>query len=154
MFDRFTARARQTIMLAREEAKRLGHAEISNEHLLLGMLSQQECIAVKALVAMNIDLDAVRGQIEEGIGTGQASPGDYVAFADHPKRMFELALREALQLGHGYVGTEHLLLGIMRQYEGVAAEVLTGSGVDLNQARQAVLRSLGYSPDAKYSTAE
>jgi ATP-dependent Clp protease ATP-binding subunit ClpC len=145
MFERFTDRARRVVVLAQEEARMLNHNYIGTEHILLGLIHEGEGVAAKALDSLNINLDAVRQQVEEIIGQGQAAPTGHIPFTPRAKKVLELSLREALQLGHNYIGTEHILLGLIREGEGVAAQVLQKLGADLNRVRQTVIQLLsGY----------
>ncbi|MFL5736832.1 MAG: ATP-dependent Clp protease ATP-binding subunit [Actinomycetota bacterium] len=145
MFERFTDRARRVVVLAQEEARMLNHNYIGTEHILLGLIHEGEGVAAKALESLNISLDAVRQQVEEIIGQGQAAPTGHIPFTPRAKKVLELSLREALQLGHNYIGTEHILLGLIREGEGVAAQVLQKLGADLNRVRQTVIQLLsGY----------
>jgi len=143
MFERFTDRARRTVVLAQEEARLLNHNYIGTEHILLGLVREGEGVAALTLTSMGIRLDAVRGQVEKIIGQGQAAPAGHIPFTPRAKKVLELSLREALQLGHNYIGTEHILLGLVREGEGVAAQVLQQLGADLDRVRQAVIRLLG-----------
>src|SRR6184192_3894392 len=142
MFERFTDRARRVVVLAQEEARMLNHNYIGTEHILLGLIHEGEGVAAKALDSLNINLDAVRQQVEEIIGQGQAAPTGHIPFTPRAKKVLELSLREALQLGHNYIGTEHILLGLIREGEGVAAQVLQKLGADLNRVRQQVIQLL------------
>ncbi|MFN8128473.1 MAG: ATP-dependent Clp protease ATP-binding subunit [Candidatus Nanopelagicales bacterium] len=145
MFERFTDRARRVVVLAQEEARMLNHNYIGTEHILLGLIHEGEGVAAKALESLNISLDAVRQQVEEMIGQGQQAPSGHIPFTPRAKKVLELSLREALQLGHNYIGTEHILLGLIREGEGVAAQVLVKLGADLNKVRQQVIQLLsGY----------
>src|SRR5437870_3629117 len=145
MFERFTDRARRVVVLAQEEARMLNHNYIGTEHLLLGLIHEGEGVAATALEPMGIALEAVRPQVEESIGQGQAAPTGHIPFTPRAKKVLELSLREALQLGHNYIGTEHILLGLIREGEGVAAQVLQKLGADLNRVRQQVIQLLqGY----------
>lgn len=145
MFERFTDRARRVIVLAQEEAKMLNHNYIGTEHMLLGLIHEGEGVAAKALEQPNITLESVREQVAEMIGTGQQTPAGHIPFTPRAKKVLELSLREALQLGHSYIGTEHLLLGLLREGEGVAAQVLVKLGADLAEIRQTVMQLLsGY----------
>lgn len=145
MFERFTDRARRVVVLAQEEAKMLNHNYIGTEHILLGLIHEGEGVAAKALEQMDISLDAVREQVEDIIGTGPQQPTGHIPFTPRAKKVLELSLREALQLGHSYIGTEHILLGLVREGEGVAAQVLVKLGADLNRVRQTVIQLLsGY----------
>src|SRR5215208_1969319 len=142
MFERFTDRARRVVVLAQEEARMLNHNYIGTEHILLGLISEGDGVAAKALESLGIALEGVRGQVEEIIGQGQLAPGGHIPFTPRAKKVLELSLREALQLGHNYIGTEHILLGLIREGEGVAAQVLVKLGADLNRVRQQVLQLL------------
>src|SRR5688500_5743142 len=145
VFERFTDRARRVVVLAQEEARMLNHNYIGTEHILLGLIHEGEGVAAKALESLNISLEAVRQQVEEIIGQGQAAPTGHIPFTPRAKKVLELSLREALQLGHNYIGTEHILLGLIREGEGVAAQVLQKLGADLNRVRQTVIQLLsGY----------
>src|SRR5438105_5804634 len=145
MFERFTDRARRVVVLAQEEARMLNHNYIGTEHILLGLIHEGEGVAAKALESLNISLETVRQQVEEIIGQGQAAPTGHIPFTPRAKKVLELSLREALQLGHNYIGTEHILLGLIREGEGVAAQVLQKLGADLNRVRQTVIQLLsGY----------
>ena len=145
MFERFTDRARRVVVLAQEEAKMLNHNYIGTEHILLGLIHEGEGVAAKALEQLDISLDAVRAQVTDIIGTGQQPPAGHIPFTPRAKKVLELSLREALQLGHNYIGTEHILLGLIREGEGVAAQVLVKLGADLNRVRQTVIQLLsGY----------
>ena len=145
MFERFTDRARRVVVLAQEEARMLNHNYIGTEHILLGLIHEGEGVAAKALESMNISLEGVRAQVEEIIGQGQQAPSGHIPFTPRAKKVLELSLREALQLGHNYIGTEHILLGLIREGEGVAAQVLVKLGADLNRVRQTVIQLLsGY----------
>jgi ATP-dependent Clp protease ATP-binding subunit ClpC len=134
MFEKFTDKARRVVVLAQEEAKMLNHNYIGTEHILLGLIHEGEGVAAKALEALGINLDAVREQVQEIIGQGQTPPTGHIPFTPRAKKVLELSLREALQLGHSYIGTEHLLLGLIREGEGVAAQVLTKLGADSKRA--------------------
>ena len=145
MFERFTDRARQAILLAQEEARMLNHDYIGTEHILLGLIHEGEGVAAKVLESLGISLAAVRQQVEEIIGHGQQAPSVHIPFAPRAKGVLELSLRESLQLGHGYIGTEHILLGLLREGDGVAAQVLVRLGADLDRVREQVLQLLaGY----------
>jgi len=145
MFERFTDRARRVVVLAQEEARMLNHNYIGTEHILLGLIHEGEGVAAKALESLGISLDAVREQVQEIIGQGQQSPTGHIPFTPRAKKVLELSLREGLQLGHNYIGTEHILLGLIREGEGVAAQVLVKLGADLNRVRQQVIQLLsGY----------
>jgi ATP-dependent Clp protease ATP-binding subunit ClpC len=142
MFEKFTDKARRVVVLAQEEAKLLNHNYIGTEHILLGLIHEGEGVAAKALESLNINLDSVREQVQEIIGQGQQAPSGHIPFTPRAKKVLELSLREALQLGHSYIGTEHLLLGLIREGEGVAAQVLTKLGADTNRVRQQVIQLL------------
>jgi ATP-dependent Clp protease ATP-binding subunit ClpC len=145
MFERFTDRARKVVVLAQEEARMLNHNYIGTEHILLGLIHEGEGVAAKALEAMGISLESVRAQVEETIGQAQTAPSGHLPFTPRAKKVLELSLREALQLGHNYIGTEHILLGLIREGEGVAAKVLEKLGADLSRVRQQVIQLLsGY----------
>jgi ATP-dependent Clp protease ATP-binding subunit ClpC len=145
MFERFTDRARRVVVLAQEEARMLNHNYIGTEHILLGLIHEGEGVAAKGLEALGISLEGVRAQVEEIIGQGQQAPSGHIPFTPRAKKVLELSLREALQLGHNYIGTEHILLGLIREGEGVAAQVLVKLGADLNRVRQQVIQLLsGY----------
>ena len=145
MFERFTDRARRVVVLAQEEARLLNHNYIGTEHILLGLIHEGEGVAAKALESLSISLEGVRAQVEEIIGQGGSSPSGHIPFTPRAKKVLELSLREALQLGHNYIGTEHILLGLIREGEGVAAQVLVKLGADLSRVRQQVIQLLsGY----------
>jgi ATP-dependent Clp protease ATP-binding subunit ClpC len=145
MFERFTDRARRVVVLAQEEARMLNHNYIGTEHILLGLIHEGEGVAAKALESLGISQEAVRQQVEEIIGQGQHASSGHIPFTPRAKKVLELSLREALQLGHDYIGTEHILLGLIREGEGVAAQVLVKLGADLNRVRQQVNQLLhGY----------
>jgi ATP-dependent Clp protease ATP-binding subunit ClpA len=140
MFERFTDRARRVIVLAQEEARLLNHDHIGTEHLLLGLIHEGSGVAAKALESLGIGLEAVRQQVEEAAGRGRQTPGGRIPFTPRAKKVLELSRREALAMGHNYIGTEHILLGLIREGEGVAAQVLALLGADLNRVRQQVIR--------------
>ena len=139
MFERFSDRGRRVVVLAQEEARLLGHGYIGTEHLLLGIVHEGEGVAARALESLGIELGAVRRKVEETVGRGDDQPEGHIPFTPHAKKVLELSLREALQFGHDYIGTEHVLLGLIRESDGVAAQVLVGSGADLSTVRRAVL---------------
>ena len=149
MFERFTDRARRVVVLAQEEARMLNHNYIGTEHILLGLIHEGEGVAAKALESLGIALEGVRQQVEEIIGQGQQAPSGHIPFTPRAKKVLELSLREALQLGHNYIGTEHILLGLIREGEGVAAQVLVKLGADLNRVRQQVLQLLSAATRAR-----
>ena len=149
MFERFTDRARRVVVLAQEEARMLNHNYIGTEHILLGLIHEGEGVAAKALESLGISLEAVRQQVEEIIGQGQQAPSGHIPFTPRAKKVLELSLREALQLGHNYIGTEHILLGLIREGEGVAAQVLVRLGADLNRVRRQVIQLLHGRPSGE-----
>ncbi|KGN36222.1 ATP-dependent Clp protease ATP-binding subunit [Knoellia aerolata] len=154
MFERFTDRARRVVVLAQEEARLLNHNYIGTEHILLGLIHEGEGVASKALESLGISLDAVREQVQEIIGQGQQAPTGHIPFTPRAKKVLELSLREALQLGHNYIGTEHILLGLIREGEGVAAQVLVKLGADLGRVRQQVIQLIsGYQGGKEGATA-
>jgi ATP-dependent Clp protease ATP-binding subunit ClpC len=142
MFERFTDRARRVVVLAQEEARLLDHNWIGTEHILLGLLREGEGVAARALESLGISLDAVRQQVEEIIGRGQHPQAGHIPFTPRAKKVLELSLREALQLGHTYIGTEHILLGLIREGDGVAAQVLVRMGADLDRTRLQIIEQL------------
>ena len=142
MFERFTDRARRVVVLAQEEARLLNHNYIGTEHILLGLIHEGEGVAARALESMGISLESVRSQVVEIIGQGSQAPSGHIPFTPRAKKVLELSLREALQLGHNYIGTEHILLGLIREGEGVAAQVLQQLGADLHKVRQTVIQLL------------
>ena len=143
MFERFTDRARRVVVLAQEEARLLGHNYIGTEHLLLGLAHEGEGVAARALEQLGVSLEAVRTEVEEIIGHGGSSSSGYIPFTPRAKKVLELGLREALQLGHDFIGTEHILLGLVREGEGVAAQVLVKMGATLTQVQSQVMELLG-----------
>lgn len=150
MFEKFTDRARRVVVLAQEEARMLNHNYIGTEHLLLGLIHEGDGVAAQAMESLNISLGAVREQVQEIIGKGQQAPSGHIPFTPRAKKVLELSLREALQLGHNYIGTEHILLGLIREGEGVAAQVLVKLGADLGRVRQQVIQLLsGYQGGGK-----
>lgn len=145
MFERFTDRARRVVVLAQDEARTLNHNYIGTEHILLGLITEGEGVATKALQSLDLTADKIRKQVIENIGEGSSSPAGHIPFTPRAKKLFELSMREAIQLGHNYIGTEHILLGLVREGEGVAAQVLVALGADLSTVRQTVLQLLsGY----------
>ena len=140
MFKRFTDRARRVVVQAQEEARMLNHSFIGTEHILLALIDEGDSAGVRALESLGISLDAVRQQVEEITGRGQYTSSAHIPFTPRAKRVLELSLTEAVQLGHDYIGTEHILLGLLREGDGVAAQVLVGLGADLNRARQQVIQ--------------
>jgi ATP-dependent Clp protease ATP-binding subunit ClpC len=151
MFERFTERARRVIILAQEEAKRLNHSAVGTEHILLGIIREGEGVASKVLESLTISPDRVRAEIEGAIGRGERAPNEEVAFTPRAKKVLELALDEARRLGHNYIGTEHLLLGLIREGEGVAARVLEAMGADLDKVRAQVVYLLGEEGTTTYT---
>jgi ATP-dependent Clp protease ATP-binding subunit ClpC len=139
MFQRFTDQARRVVVLAQEEARLLNHNYIGTEHILLGLLNEDEGIAAGALQSLGINLKKVRAQVVEIIGQGAQAPSGHIPFTPRAKKVLELSLREALQLGHDYIGAEHILLGLIREGEGVAAQVLKALGTELQKVREAVI---------------
>ena len=144
MFERFTDRARRVVVLAQEEARLLDHNYIGTEHILLGLIHEGDGVAAKALTSLGISLDAMRQAVEDiiGRGTQPLSGTGHIPFTPRAKKVLELSLREALQLGSDYIGTEHILLGLIHEGDGVAATVLTGAGVNLSRAREQVIKLL------------
>ena len=155
MFERFTDRSRRVVVLAQEEARLLNHNYIGTEHILLGLIHEGEGVAAKALESLGISLARVRHEVEGIIGEGGSSSSGHIPFTPRAKKVLELSLREALQFGHNYIGTEHVLLGLIREGEGVAAQVLVMLGADLSRVRQQVVQLLsGYSGEAGAGGAE
>lgn len=142
MFERFTDRARRVIVNAQEESRLLNHNYIGTEHLLLGLIREEDGVAGVVLRSLNLSLDELRTQIEDVVGAGEHPASGHIPFTEGAKRSLEMALRQALDLGHRYIGTEHLLLGLLAEGGGVASEVLTGSGADLPRVREAVVEIL------------
>jgi len=145
VFERFTDRARRVVVLAQEEARLLNHNDIGTEHLLLGLIHEAEGVSARVLTGMGVSLEAMRVKIEAIIGQGGDAPTGHIPFTPRAKKVLELSLRAALDLGHTYIGTEHMLLGLLREGEGVAAQVLMDAGLDLDQVQRAVIEELtGY----------
>jgi ATP-dependent Clp protease ATP-binding subunit ClpC len=142
MFERFTDRARRVVVLAQEEARILNHSYIGTEHLLLGLVHEGDGVAAKVLESLDISLEAVRQQVEQIVGRGKDAPSGHIPFTPRAKKVLEFSLRESQQLGHDYIGTEHILLGLLREGDGVAAQVLVALGADLNRVRQQVIQVL------------
>ena len=143
MFERFTDRARLVVVRAQEEARRLDHNYIGTEHVLLALTHESMGgVAAKVLESLGIGLEAVRQRVEEVTGRGQQAPSGHIPFTPQSKKVLELALQESRALGHNYIGTEHILLGVIRAGDGVAARVLSGLGADLDAAREQVIRLL------------
>jgi ATP-dependent Clp protease ATP-binding subunit ClpC len=138
MFERFTERARQVVVLAQDEARALRHNYIGTEHLLLGLLREQEGLAARALGELGVELDAVRAQVAQIVGTGEEATAGQIPFTPRAKKVLELSLREARAMSHQYIGTEHILLGLARENEGVAARLLLDLGVDAETIRKTV----------------
>jgi len=147
MFERFTDRARRVVVLAQEEARMLNHNYIGTEHILLGLVHEGDGVAARVLSSMDISLEAVRMRVEEIIGQGQAAPAGHIPFTPRAKKVLELSLREALQLGDDYIGTEHILLGLVREGEGVAFQVLTAMGADAERLRESVIEMVQGHPE-------
>jgi ATP-dependent Clp protease ATP-binding subunit ClpC len=155
VFERFTDKARRVVVLAQEEARMLNHNYIGTEHLLLGLVHEGEGVAARAVESLGISLTDVRRDVGEMIGRGEGAPAGHIPFTPRAKKVLELSLREALQLGHSYIGTEHILLGLVREGEGVAAQVLQKLGADLNRVRQTVIQLLsGYAGGEATATGE
>ena len=154
MFERFTDQARRVVVLAQEEARDLSHGYIGTEHILLGLLAERDGVAAQALTALGVGLDAARHQVQEIIGEGAPQPSGHIPFTPRTKKVLELSLREALTLGHNYIGTEHILLGLVREGDGVAAQVLVKMGADLNRVRQEVIILLHGQPEEEAGAAE
>jgi ATP-dependent Clp protease ATP-binding subunit ClpC len=146
MFERFTERARQVVVLAQEEARLLRHNYIGTEHLLLGLLREEEGLAARVLVGLDLSTDDVRAQVERIVGQGDEVAAGQIPFTPRAKKVLELSLREALSLSHNYIGTEHILLGLAREGDGVAARILLQFGVDANKIRDEVSKLLGTLP--------
>jgi hypothetical protein len=153
MFERFTERARKVVVLAQEEARHFNHNYIGTEHLLLGLLREDEGVAARALASLNVTLDEVREQVESIVGYGEEGTGAQAPFTPRSKKVLELALREALQLGHNYIGTEHILLGLVRENEGVASQMLSGMGVEADDVYEQVIRDLTGEPGRRSASA-
>jgi Clp amino terminal domain, pathogenicity island component len=139
MFERFTDRARRVVVLAQEEARFLNHNYIGTEHILLGLVHEDRGVAARALAELGISLDAVRAEVKQIVGQGQSAPTGHIPFTPRAKKVLELSLREAIQLRCDYIGTEHILLGVVREGEGVAAQVLVNLGAGLDQVRHQVI---------------
>ena len=142
MFERFTDRGRRVVVYAQEEARALEHNYIGTEHILLGLVREGQGVGAKALESLGIGLETVRQRVEETIGHGQHAKTGHIPFTPPAKKALEQALRESQQLGHHYIGTEHILLGLIREGDGVAAQVLTALGADLDHVREQVTRLL------------
>jgi hypothetical protein len=149
MFERFTDRARRVVVLAQEEARLLDHDHIGTEHILLGLVHEEEGVAARALTELGVSLEAVRDEVRQTIGQGDSPSAGHIPFTPRAKKVLELSLREALALGHNYIGTEHILLGLLREGQGVGAEVLVRLGADQERVRQQVIQVLaGYAGGA------
>ncbi len=142
MFQRFTDRARRVVVLAQEEARTLDQDHVGTEHLLLGLVREGHGVAARVLESLGIGLETVRQRVQEAVGRGEQAPSGHIPFAPAAKEVLKLALSESAQVGHGYIGTEHILLGLISEGHGVAAQVLTGLGADLNGTREQVTRVL------------
>ena len=143
MFERFTERARQVVVLAQDEARALGHQHIGSEHLLLGLIRENEGIAARVLASLGVGLDEARADVVRIVGRGEGTPTGQIPFTPRGKRALELSLRESQELSHNYIGTEHLLLGLARLDDGVANEILTARGITAERIRAEVLSALG-----------
>ena len=148
MFERFTDRARRVVVLAQEESQRLSHNYIGSEHLLLGLLAEQEGVAARALESLNVTLTAAREQVEEIIGPGQQKPSGHIPFTPRAKKILELSLREALTMGSEVIDTQHLLLGLIDEGDGVGAQILQRLGATAQAVREAVARLITAEPEA------
>jgi ATP-dependent Clp protease ATP-binding subunit ClpC len=146
VFERFTERARQVVVLAQEEARALRHNYIGTEHLLLGLLREEEGLAARVLRSLDVELEAVREQVARIVGTGEEATSGQIPFTPRAKKVLELALRQAKAMGHGYIGTEHVMLGLAREGEGVAARILLDLGADAERIRAEILQLLGGTP--------
>jgi len=147
MFERFTDRARRVVVLAQEEARGLNHPYIGTEHILLGLIQEREGVGAQALINNGVSLEVARDQVREVIGQGTGAPPDHIPFTPRAKKVLELSLREALQLGHDYIGTEHIVLGMLREGEGVAAQLLVRFGLTMDGLRGTVLELVPTSPE-------
>ena len=151
MFERFTDQSRRVVVLAQEEARALGHDYIGTEHILLGLLSDREGLAAQALGSLEISLDAAREQVVEIVGTGAGMPSGHIPFTPRTKKVLELPLREAQRLGDDHIGTEHILLGLTREGEGVGAQVLVRLGANLDRVQAQVLATVRTAPAERYA---
>jgi hypothetical protein len=142
MFERFTDKARRVVVLAQEEARLLDHGHIGTEHILLGLVHEGEGVGARALQALDVSLEDVRARVLEIVPQGEDPPSGHIPFTPRAKKVLELSLREALQFGHNYIGTEHILLGLVREGEGVGAQVLASVGADLPRVRELVVQLL------------
>ena len=143
MFERFTERARQVVVLAQDEASALKHNYIGTEHILLGLLREEEGLAARVLESLDVTVEEVRAQVERVVGRGDEPATGQIPCTPRAKKVLELALREALSLNHSYIGTEHILLGVVRENQGVAARILLDFGADPETVRARVLETLG-----------
>ncbi|HET7568622.1 MAG TPA: Clp protease N-terminal domain-containing protein [Gaiellaceae bacterium] len=143
MFERFTERARQVVVLAQDEARALGHSFVGTEHLLLGLLREQEGIGARVLTELGVSLDEARAEVERACGRGEPLGAGPIPFTPRATKVLELSLREALSFRHDYIGTEHVLLGLVRERDGVAAQILAADGLDAGTVRDAVIQRLG-----------
>jgi ATP-dependent Clp protease ATP-binding subunit ClpC len=148
MFETFTDRARRAVVLAQEEARLLKHNYIGTEHVLLGLIHDPDEVFAQVLASHGLDIAAIRSAVVDIVGEGTGSQTDHIPFTPRAKRVLELSLRESLQLGHNYIGSEHILLGLIREGEGVGAQVLTQHGVNLDELRVTVIREAGSSQEA------
>jgi ATP-dependent Clp protease ATP-binding subunit ClpC len=146
MFERFTEQARRVVVQAQEEARTLGHNYIGTEHILLGLLIEREGLAAQALSTLGISLDTAREQVAEIAGAGTGQPGGHVPFTPRTKKVLELSLREAQRLGHDHIGTEHILLGLVREADGVGAQILERQGASLDRVQEQVLATVRAAP--------
>ncbi len=147
MFERFTDRARRVVVLAQQEARMLDHNYVGTEHILLGLIHEGDGVAARALTTLGISLDATRQAVEDIIGRGTQMPSGHIPFTPRSKKVLELSLREALSLGSDHIGTEHILLALIREGDGVGAQILVSAGVDLNRARQQIINLLHQGPE-------
>ncbi len=151
MFERFTDRARRVVVLAQEEARMLSHDYIGTEHILLGLIHEGEGVAALTLDSLGVELGTVRAYVEREVGQGDTAPSGHIPFTPRAKKVLELSLREALQLRHNYIGTEHILLGVIREGEGLAVRAIVDRGVELGDLRHRVLTRLGQGPKERPS---
>jgi ATP-dependent Clp protease ATP-binding subunit ClpC len=146
MFERFTDQARRVVVQAQEEARTLGHNYIGTEHILLGLLSEPDGLAARALSSLEISLDTVREQVVEIVGEGTVRPGEHIPFTPRTKKVLELSLREAQRLGDDHIGTEHILLGLVREGDGVGAQILVRQGASLDRVQAQVIATVRTAP--------